>query len=221
MVCMGEEDQDKLKPWPAGCPNRRPLEEEQRGASHEQYHWHLLSRSKGRFLKPARLCDKAEVSDEKCFSLNLRSLWTRVWCIPEFGAENESVIFCNVLLLSAVWRVRGRFQNLRQTPVCTKLRFKRFPRIRCKKHANKFSIKNSGPPRPPIKILYVRPLSDILNGKISKEAPNTKNLPGWGGVVAKFFRFMPFFRPWLKEGEASANGGLVRSSTGKTFPEGL
>ena len=52
--------------------------------------------------------------------------WTRVWCIPEFGAENKSALF-QFLLPSAVLRVWGRFQNPCQTSVRTKLRLKRFP----------------------------------------------------------------------------------------------
>ena len=40
----------------------------------------------------------------------------------EFGAENKSTLFQDFLLLFAVLRVQGRFQNLRQTPVRTKLR---------------------------------------------------------------------------------------------------
>ena len=54
--------------------------------------------------------------------------WTRVWCIPGFGAENKSALFLDFLLLSAVLRVRGRFQNPRQTLVRTKLRLKYFPK---------------------------------------------------------------------------------------------
>ena len=54
--------------------------------------------------------------------------WTRVWCIPGFGAENKSALFQDFLLISAVLRVRGRFQNPRQTPVRTNLRLKRFPK---------------------------------------------------------------------------------------------
>ena len=53
--------------------------------------------------------------------------WTRVWCIPEFGAGFKSALFHDFLLLSAVLRVRGRIQNPRRTPVRTKLRLKRFP----------------------------------------------------------------------------------------------
>ena len=53
--------------------------------------------------------------------------WTRVWCIPESGAEKKIARFHGFLLLSAVSRVWGRFQNPRQTPVRTKLRLKRFP----------------------------------------------------------------------------------------------
>ena len=52
---------------------------------------------------------------------------TRVWCIPGFGAENKIALFQEILLISAVLRVQGRFQNPRQTPVRTKLRLKRFP----------------------------------------------------------------------------------------------
>ena len=54
--------------------------------------------------------------------------WTRVWCIPVFGAENKSALLHDFLLISAVLRVRERFQNPRQTPVRTKLRLKRFPK---------------------------------------------------------------------------------------------
>ena len=52
---------------------------------------------------------------------------------PGFGAyrRNESDLFQNVLLPAAVLRVRGRFQDLRRTPVRTKLWLKRFPRTRC------------------------------------------------------------------------------------------
>ena len=53
--------------------------------------------------------------------------WTSVGCIPGFGAENKSALFEDFLLISWVLRVWGRFQNLRQTPVHTKLRLKRFP----------------------------------------------------------------------------------------------
>ena len=60
-------------------------------------------------------------------------LSTGVWCIPEFGAGfaagNKSPLFQNVLLLSAVWRALGQNQKPHQTPVRTKLRLKRFPRI--------------------------------------------------------------------------------------------
>ena len=65
---------------------------------------------------------------------------TRVRCIPEFGAENKSAIFQDLLLLAAFLSVRGRFQNPRQTPVRTKLRLKRFPvmaaKIRCSRVKN-------------------------------------------------------------------------------------
>ena len=39
------------------------------------------------------------------------------WCIPEFGAEKKSALLHSFLLLSAVLRARGRFQNPRPTPV--------------------------------------------------------------------------------------------------------
>ena len=54
---------------------------------------------------------------------------------PGFGAyqglasEKKSGLFQDFLLISAVLRVRGRFQNPRQTPVRTKLRLKRFPKM--------------------------------------------------------------------------------------------
>ena len=54
---------------------------------------------------------------------------TRVWCIPGFGAENKSALFQDFLVISAVLKVRGRFQKPRQTPVRTKLRLKRFPKV--------------------------------------------------------------------------------------------
>ena len=53
----------------------------------------------------------------------------KVWCIPEFGAGFKSALFQDFLLLSAVLRVRGRSQNPRRTPVRTKLRLKRLPKI--------------------------------------------------------------------------------------------
>ena len=40
-------------------------------------------------------------------TLRSRVLLTRVWCIPEFGAENKSALLQDFLLLSAVLRVRG------------------------------------------------------------------------------------------------------------------
>ena len=51
--------------------------------------------------------------------------WTRVWCIPGFGAENKGSLFQDFLLLSAILRARERFQNpapnpgMHQTPVET------------------------------------------------------------------------------------------------------
>ena len=65
-----------------------------------------------------------------CVFLWLSDLfWARVtvWCIPRIGAENKSVLFPDFLLISAVLRARGRFQNPRQTLVRTNLRLKRFP----------------------------------------------------------------------------------------------
>ena len=41
---------------------------------------------------------------------------TRVWCIPGFGTENKSALFQGFLLISAVLRVQGRFQNLPPNP---------------------------------------------------------------------------------------------------------
>ena len=52
---------------------------------------------------------------------------------PGFGAYQDLAqklkmpFFQDFLLISAVLRVQGRFQNPRQTPVRTKLRLKRFP----------------------------------------------------------------------------------------------
>ena len=66
--------------------------------------------------------------------------WTRVWCIPGFGAENKSALFEDFLLISAVLRVWGRSQNPRQTPVCTKLRLKRFPNTRSSRRCDHESL---------------------------------------------------------------------------------
>ena len=42
--------------------------------------------------------------------------WTRVWCMLGFGAENKSALLKHFLLLSAVLRVRGRFQKPAPNP---------------------------------------------------------------------------------------------------------
>ena len=53
--------------------------------------------------------------------------WTRVRCIPGFGAENRSPLF---RIFSCFWTFEGSraISRPRQTPVPTKLRLKRFPR---------------------------------------------------------------------------------------------
>ena len=50
------------------------------------------------------------------------------WCIPEFGAENQSALQ-DSSINSAVLRVAGRKQSPRQTPVCTKHRLKCFANL--------------------------------------------------------------------------------------------
>ena len=47
--------------------------------------------------------------------------------MPEFDAENKSIVFQDLQIVSAVSRTRGRFQTPRQTPVRANLRLKRFP----------------------------------------------------------------------------------------------
>ena len=94
-------------------------------------------RSGGALPPPPRpkgyLSDTCAIYPMKTISSDYNSdlFWTRVWCIPGFGAENKSALFQDFLLVSAVLRVQGRFQNPRQTPVRTKLRLKRFPIIVC------------------------------------------------------------------------------------------
>ena len=61
-------------------------------------------------------------------SCGMSSSW-EFWCIPKFGAKNESALLQDVLLISAVLRAQRRSQNLCQTPVRTKLRLKRFPNL--------------------------------------------------------------------------------------------
>ena len=72
-------------------------------------------------------CPPTKFRNERAARRGSDLFLTRVWCIPEFGAENKSALFQDFLLLSAVLRGRGRFQNPRQTPVRTKLRLKRLP----------------------------------------------------------------------------------------------
>ena len=57
------------------------------------------------------------------FLLNQGLVHTRIW------RRNKSALFQDFLLVSSVLRVRGRFQNPRQTPVRAKLRLKRFPKV--------------------------------------------------------------------------------------------
>ena len=63
---------------------------------------------------PGRVRNPGDKAPPPC--ANLRHFSTRVWGIPAFGAETKSVFFfLTYLLVSAVLRVRGRFQNPRQT----------------------------------------------------------------------------------------------------------
>ena len=69
-----------------------------------------------------------------------------------------------------------------------------------KKHAKKFSIKNFGAPKtPPLEILYVGLLL-VFKGKrgLKHKEFAGSGVPlggglGGGGVLPKFFLFMPFF----------------------------
>ena len=70
--------------------------------------------------------------------------WTRVWCMPGLGTKNKSALFQTFPLLSAVLRVWGWLQNPRQTPVHTKLRLKRFPKVVLPSRNNQQIAKGAG-----------------------------------------------------------------------------
>ena len=102
------------------CPSRTP--EIARFPRQETAMLHCDLRVRWKVASDLRF--RAAMSEPKTSDL----FGTRVRCIPEFGTENKSALFQDFLLLSAASRVRGRFQNPRQTPVHTKLRLKRFPK---------------------------------------------------------------------------------------------
>ena len=72
-----------------------------------------------------------------------RRILSRLWLSWFFQPRNSSALFLDFLLISAVPRVQGRFQNPRQTPVRTKLRLKRFPTIIAIPHVARYFLREA------------------------------------------------------------------------------